>query len=74
MHQQGSQKVIRSGRGYHWHDEVRAVEAVRARRGCKQVRTCFEVALKMPKESEKKVPKMSLSGFQRDDEVVEKVN
>uniref|UniRef100_M4BJR3 Uncharacterized protein n=1 Tax=Hyaloperonospora arabidopsidis (strain Emoy2) TaxID=559515 RepID=M4BJR3_HYAAE len=39
----------------------------------KQVQTCFEAVLKMPKESEKIMPKMSLSGFQRDNEVVEKL-
>uniref|UniRef100_A0AAV1VMS6 SET domain-containing protein n=1 Tax=Peronospora matthiolae TaxID=2874970 RepID=A0AAV1VMS6_9STRA len=39
----------------------------------KQVQTCFEAVLKMPKDSENKASKMSLSGFQRDNEVAEKL-
>lgn len=33
----------------------------------------FEAVLRMPKDSEKNVPKMSLSGFERTTEVEEKV-
>lgn len=40
---------------------------------CQQVQSCFEAVLKMPKDSEKNVPKMSLSGFERNTEVEEKV-
>ncbi|KAG7393593.1 hypothetical protein PHYPSEUDO_007430 [Phytophthora pseudosyringae] len=39
----------------------------------KQVQSCFEAVLKMPKESEKSAPKMSLSGFERTSEVEEKL-
>ncbi|KUF97169.1 ABC transporter A family member 1 [Phytophthora nicotianae] len=38
----------------------------------KQVQSCFEAVLKMPKDSEKSAPKMSLSGFERNNEVEEK--
>jgi hypothetical protein len=40
---------------------------------CYQVQSCFEAVLKMPKDSEKSAPKMSLSGFERTTEVEEKV-
>ncbi|KAI9906275.1 hypothetical protein PsorP6_004283 [Peronosclerospora sorghi] len=39
----------------------------------KQVQRCFEAVLKMPKDSEKNTPKMSLSGFERRNEVEEKL-
>ncbi|KAG6974890.1 hypothetical protein JG687_00000122 [Phytophthora cactorum] len=39
----------------------------------KQVQNCFEAVLKMPKDSEKSTPKMSLSGFERTTEVEEKL-
>ncbi|CAH0489318.1 unnamed protein product [Peronospora farinosa] len=39
----------------------------------KQVQSCFEAVLKMPKDSEKNAPKMSLSGFERTTEVEEKL-
>ncbi|RMX62276.1 hypothetical protein DD238_000844 [Peronospora effusa] len=39
----------------------------------KQVQSCFEAVLKMPKDSEKNAPKMSLSGFERNTEVEEKL-
>ncbi|KAG6609458.1 ABC transporter A family member 1 [Phytophthora cinnamomi] len=39
----------------------------------KQVQSCFEAVLLMPKESEKNAPKMSLSGFERTNEVEEKL-
>ncbi|ETK77933.1 hypothetical protein F441_16235 [Phytophthora nicotianae CJ01A1] len=39
----------------------------------KQVQSCFEAVLKMPKDSEKSAPKMSLSGFERNNEVEEKL-
>ncbi|OWZ24835.1 hypothetical protein PHMEG_00016 [Phytophthora megakarya] len=35
----------------------------------KQVQSCFEAVLKMPKDSDKNSPKMSLSGFERNTEV-----
>ncbi|CAI5711996.1 unnamed protein product [Hyaloperonospora brassicae] len=38
-----------------------------------QVQNCFEAVLKIPTDSEKKASKISLSGFQRDNEVVEKL-
>ncbi|CAH0477368.1 unnamed protein product [Peronospora belbahrii] len=39
----------------------------------KQVQSCFEAVLKMPKDSEKNIPKMSLSGYERNAEVEEKL-
>ncbi|KAE8910377.1 hypothetical protein PF005_g9171 [Phytophthora fragariae] len=39
----------------------------------KQVQSSFEAVLRMPKNSEKNVPKMSLSGFERTTEVEEKL-
>ncbi|KAL4152171.1 hypothetical protein PRNP1_009106 [Phytophthora ramorum] len=39
----------------------------------KQIQSCFNAVLRMPKESEKNAPKMSLSGFERNTEVGEKL-